>query len=135
MIYRRLLLAMVAAVTMVACVGVILTSLAVALFALVEPFVGAAGAGSIVALAAALPAAILAALLWVRASGGLSAPQAQRPREGQSAGVGARLYALIKERPILSGSVAVGIGLVALLQPRYVGAAARAFLDGRASEP
>jgi len=121
MLERTLMvIAAAAAIAAAAVVGVF--ALALALYALIEPFWGAAGAAAVVAGAAAL--VILAAGLVAarRASRGRQLAPAPEP------GLGETVMAIVRKRPILSAGAAVGAGAFALLNPQLVAAILRAVM-------
>jgi hypothetical protein len=124
-IFRRVLLALIAASAFAAGAAVAVVSLAFALYALVEPTVGAAGA-------AATVAGVTAALM---ALGGLLVMFAARPRRKPEPppadGALERAMAFIRQKPLLSGAAAVGAGLLAVRNPKYLGEVLRSFLEGR----
>ena len=126
MIFRRLLLALMAAATLATAAAVCVVALAFALYALVEPRFGRAGAAAIVAgTTAALTLVAGVLMMWAAHRRRLRAP---------SAGVGGlieRSLAFMQQRPIVSASAAAAAGLMAARNPRYLGEAIRAFLEGR----
>lgn len=125
MILRRLLLGLAAAAALATSAGVCVVALAFALFALVEPYVGRAGAAAVVAGAVALAMAL---------AGVFIAASARRPRGAAAPGsVMERLISLVREKPLVATSAALGAGFMAVRNPRYLGAAIRAFLEGRGS--
>ena len=128
MIFRRLVVSLAAAVALIASILVTVSALTFALFSLLEPAVGAAGAGAIMTLVSASPLFLVALILGRRLD-----PKAPRARseKGHSPSVSSGLYSLVRDRPILTSSMALGVGLVAMLNPRYLGIAARAFLESR----
>lgn len=126
MIFRRLILALSAAAVLATAAGVCVVALAFALFAMVEPYVGRAGAGAVVAGSAALLAAI----------GGLALAGAARVRRAKpvAAATGSildRLLGFVREKPVTAVSAAAAAGLLAIINPRYLGSAVRAFVEGR----
>jgi len=125
-IARRLFLLLAAATALAACAGVCVIALALALGAWVEPMVGAAGAAAIVAAAAALILALGALILALGA-------RARRRRLSPpgSSGLVERALALMRDKPVVAIVAAVGAGLLAIRNPRYLGAALRSFAEGR----
>ena len=123
---RRLILALAAAAAFAASAAVCVVALAFALYALVEPYVGRAGAAAIVAAVAAL--IIAGAALFVGA-----AAKAKRGRRVPAAvgGVVERLMRFVREKPVVAISAALAAGFLAVRNPRYLGAAVRAFFEGR----
>ena len=108
--------------------AVAVVALAFALYALVEPRLGRAGA-------AATVAGVTTGLILL---GGLMAALAARgprrrvdpvPPEGPLE----RVMAFVREKPVLAGAAAIAAGLLAVRNPKYLGEAIRSFLDGRPS--
>lgn len=127
MIFKRLIAALVAASAFAAGAAVAVVALAFALYALVQPFVGRAGAAAIVALTAAV----------IMVLGGLVIGKAARPKPAPAAaqtpaGLLERALAFVRDKPILSASAAVGAGLLAVRNPKYLGEVLRSFLEGKA---
>ena len=106
--------------------GVFVVALAYGLFALVKPYVGSAGGAGVVAGAAALFIAIIAMILSAM---GRPTPPRKKTSEPQS--FVERASEFIKERPVLAIATALAAGLLAVRNPRYLGAALRAFVEGR----
>jgi hypothetical protein len=124
MILRRLLQMLVWAATLSAAGAVIVFALAFALYAVAEPRVGRAWAAAIVAGAAAgsiLLAGVLLALTG-RARADRAAPLAE--------GLFERAFAFVTEKPILTAAAAIGMGLMSVRNPKYLGAVLRAFFEG-----
>ena len=123
---RRLLLGLVAAAALATSASVVVVALAFALYALVEPSVGRAGAAAIVAGGAAVLIALLGIVIGAAARS--RRPKARPPVAGS---VAERIFNFVREKPLMAVSAAVGAGFMAVRNPNYVGAAIRAFLDGR----
>jgi hypothetical protein len=124
-IFRTVLLALIAASAFAAGAGVAVVALAFALYALVEPRLGAAGA-------AATVAGVTAGLM---ALGGVLMMVAARPRRRREPvapeGALERALGFIRQKPILAGAAAVGAGLLAVRNPKYLGEVLRSFLEGK----
>lgn len=120
---ERILMAAAAAAAIATAAAVGVVALALALYALVEPFLGPAGAAAVVAAVAAL-AILLAGLLVARKASARRAVAMAEPE----AGLAETLMALVRKRPIMSAGAAVGAGAFALLNPRLVAALVRAFM-------
>ena len=104
--------------------GVIVIALAYALFALVRPYWGPAGAAAAVAGAAALLIGLI----------GLTfALLGRRPRRKPSPpeSVTDRVVEFVKSKPITSVAGAVAAGVLAIRNPGYLGSVIRAFVEGR----
>jgi len=123
---RRLLLGLIAAAAMATSASVLVVALALALFALVEPYCGRAGAAATVAGAAALLIGLLGLTIGLVA-------RARRPKPKPNAlgGVVEQIFELVREKPLVALSAALGAGLMAIRNPTYLGSAIRAFLEGR----
>jgi hypothetical protein len=123
-IFRKLLMAFVAIAFLATSASVVAVALAFALYALVLPYVGAAGAGAVVAGVFALILAI----------GGFAAmPRGRKRRAGAAtpAGVAEDLMELVRDKPIASAGVALAAGIMAMRNPRVIGEIARAFFQNR----
>ena len=125
MIFRRVLLALIAASMFAAGAAVGVVASAFALFALAEPRLGPAGAAAIVAGTTAGIMA-LAALAIVRGARSRNLPA---PPAAESALE--RTLDFVRHRPILASAAAVGAGLLAMRNPQYLGEALRSFLGGK----
>lgn len=124
MIFRRLLFALAGATAFAVSAGVVVVALAYALFALVRPYAGPAGAAAAVALAAA----ILFALLGVGLAA-LARPPRRKP--GQPESIVERIVDFVRTRPVTTVASAIAAGLLAVRNPAYLGAVVRAFIEGR----
>jgi hypothetical protein len=124
-IFRRLLLAVTAAAMFAAGAAVGVAALAFALYALVEPRLGRAGAAATVAMTT----------MVLMLTAGLSIGLATRKKRSKApaptpAGVFDKAMAFVRSKPVVAASAAVGAGLMATRNPRYLGDVLRAFLDG-----
>lgn len=124
---RRVGLGLAAASIAATSAAVIVVALAFALFALVRPALGPAGAAAVVAGAAAV-LLVLAALSLAMV--GRGKPPRIVPHGKDPA---ARLMNFIREKPVTAIAGALGVGFMAIRNPRYLGAAVRSFLEGRPS--
>jgi hypothetical protein len=123
-IVRRILFFLAGATALAVSAGVIVVALAYALFALVKPYVGAAGGGAVVAGAAALLIGVIGLALTMAAR-----PRKRKPTEPQS--VTQRITDFIKDKPVVAIVGAVAAGLMAVRNPRYLGSVIRSFVEGR----
>ncbi len=126
MIFKRLLLALTAAAAFAAGAGVGVVALAFALYALVEPKLGRAGAAATVA-AATMAIMVLAG--FALAAAGRRKPA--RPAASAPGGLVERAFEFVRRKPVVAASAAVGVGLMAVRNPKYLGEALRAFFDGK----
>lgn len=124
MIFRRLLFLLAAATMLAVSAGVVVIALAYALFALVRPYVGAAGGAAIVAGAAALLIGLIGLTFAL-----LARRPKRRPHEPES--VTERIVDFVKSKPITAVGGAIAAGILAIRNPGYLGSAIRAFIEGR----
>ena len=125
MIFRRVLLALMAAATLSAAAAVIVVALAFALYALVEPHLGRAGAAATVAAATGILAALGGMIMAL-----VGRNKRSRAASALSGGILERAVAFVRQKPIVAASAAIGAGLMAARNPKYLGEAMRAFFDG-----
>jgi len=126
LIVRRLILLLAAAVAFAACSGVCVIALAFAFYALTVPYLGVAGTSGALAAAAALLMALIALslVLAARAKPAHKAPPTP-------AKLIDRAIQLIREKPVMTIVGAIATGLLVVRDPKYLGAAMRAFIEGR----
>ena len=125
MIFRRLLIAVVALAILAAGAAIALIALAFALYALVEPRLGPAGAAAIVALVMAVTMIVMALVLMSLGRG----KPAKTPAPG-SGNLFDQGLTFLKQNPVMVVSAALGAGFLAIRNPKYLGAALRGFLEG-----
>ncbi len=126
---RRILLALVAAAAFAASAAVCVVALAFALYAGVEPYLGRAGASGVVAGTAALFILFLALML----SGAARARPKPKTGKGATAeNLVERAMDFIRDKPVVAIAAAIGVGILAVRNPQYFGAAIRAFVEGAA---
>jgi hypothetical protein len=125
LVLRQVGLGLAAASILATSAAIFVAALALALFALVRPQLGPAGAAAVVAAAAA-------ALMFVA---GAALAVAGRPRAPRVVPKGkdpfARVVNFLKEQPVTAIMAAIGVGFLAVRNPKYLGVATRAFLEGR----
>jgi hypothetical protein len=117
-------LALAAATALAASAGVCVVALAFALYALVRPFVGPAGGAAIVAAAAAILIGVIGVVL-----GNTGRARRKKPTEPQT--VVDRITEFVRDKPVLAIAAGLAAGVLAVRNPRYLGAAVRAFVEGR----
>ncbi len=122
MIFRRLLYFLAGAAALSASAGIVMVALAYALYALVRPALGPAGASAVVALAAAAMIGLIGLFL-----AGLARLPKRRRSEPES--LAEHVADFVRARPIASIGAAIAAGLLAVRNPGYLGAAVRAFMD------
>ena len=126
MIFRRVLMALLAVSALATAASVLVFALAFALYALVEPWFGRAGAAACVALTAATFMAIGGLL----AAGGARGKASKAPPV-PTGGLVERAFAFLQKKPVLAVSAAIGAGILAIRNPQYLGSLVRAFVDGK----
>jgi hypothetical protein len=120
---RRLLAALICGVVLLASLAVALTALVFAAHAAVAPFVGDAFAWAILLGVLALCVAV-AGVVATSIIGPRRAPRAvAKPDEGEAAAL-----RFARDQPVVAVAVAALGVLLAARNPRYLGAAVRAFL-------
>ena len=115
----------VATSALAACAAVAVVALAFAEYALIEIWIGRAGAAACVAGTAALLIGIGALL----ASGG-GAAKKPLPPPARSDALLDRAFDFVKEKPVVAIAAALAAGFLAVRNPGYLGAAVRSFLEG-----
>jgi hypothetical protein len=125
LIYRKVVLILLAVSAAASAAAVAVVAVAFALYALWRPALGAAGAAAAVAGAAALFMAIgaLVAALMAR-------PTKRRENEGFAL----RAMDFAREKPVVAIAVAAAAGLVAARNPKLITTALTAFLAGKAAD-
>jgi len=121
------LVAAVAAIAAAAAIAVI--ALALAFMALVQPYLGRAGAAGALALLCAL-AIGLAGIAAARRARGPNRPRADKDADREAFNLTQRLMDLIRDKPFAAAGVAAAVGLIAIRNPRVIGAVLGAFLEG-----
>ena len=102
-------------------------ALAFALYALVEPYLGRAGAAATLAGVIGILIAMVAIALM---------PRKPRPKPRSAAASGpetlvARVTAFVQEKPVVAVAAAAAAGFLAIRNPRYLGEMLRSFVgDG-----
>ena len=124
MILRRILVALAGITALSVSAGVIVVALAYALYALVKPEIGPAGAAAVVAAAAAVLIGLIGLTLTMMAR-----PPRRRPGQPQS--VVDRITEFVRDKPVTAIAAAIAAGLLAVRNPKYLGAMMRAFVEGR----
>ena len=122
MILRRILFFLAGAAALSVSAGVIVVALAYALYALVKPFVGPAGASAIVAGAAALLIGLIGLVLSLMAR-----PPKKKPGEPDS--LVDRVVDFVTSKPVTSIGAAIAAGILLVRNPRYLGMALSSFFE------
>lgn len=126
MILRRVLLLLAAAAALVAAVGVITIAIAFAIYAAFESMMGRAFAAAATAAVFAVAIGLTALVLGLMAQAGQRARAARR----SDASLSDRIMDLVREKPFAAAGIAAAAGLVAIRNPRIIGAVLGAFLEG-----
>jgi len=122
---ERTLMAVAAAAAIAAAAAVGVFSAFFALYALVEPHLGAPGAAAVVAASAAILVALAGLIAARKADGDKRNMAAAAP----DATMVDTILSLARERPLLASGAAVAAGLYALRNPQLIAAVLRAFVD------
>ena len=131
MILRRLILLAIVLAGLAVSAGVVVVGLTYAAYALLEPRLGAAGASAVMVGVVAVILGGAAGALFV-----LSRPKkvVVAPRPSPVAGIVETLSDVVRERPVVVLLAAVGAGVLAVRNPRYLASALRAFTAPKAIE-
>ncbi|HEX7761905.1 MAG TPA: hypothetical protein VF459_20525 [Caulobacteraceae bacterium] len=121
------MLGMVATSTFAACAAVAVVALGFALYALLEPQLGRAGAAACVAGAAALVIGLGGFFI------GASANRKPKPTPvaGRPEALVERAFDFVRDKPVVAIVAALAAGFMAVRNPGYLGAALRSFLEGQ----
>jgi len=125
-ILRRVLLLIAAAAALMAATGVITIAIAFAVYAAFEPMMGRAFAAASTAGVFAAAIGLTAMILALMAQAGRRARAANR----SDASLTDRIMDLVKDKPFAAAGIAAAAGLVAIRNPRMIGAVLGAFLEG-----
>jgi len=124
LILGRVGVALAAAAILATSASIFVIALAFALYALVRPSVGPAGAAAIVAGSAALLVLLV----------GVALALAPKPRPIKVAPRGGdpldRIVNFFKDVPVTAIAAALATGFLAIRNPKYLGVAVRSFLEG-----
>ena len=123
MIVRRLLFFLAGAAALSVSAGIVMVALAYALYALVKPALGPAGASAVVAFAAAVTIGLIGLVLT-------SLAQPPKKKQHEPENVAERVTDFIRSKPVVAIGAAIAAGLLAVRNPGYLGAALRSFLEG-----
>ena len=123
-LFRRVVFLLAAATTLAVSAGVIVIALAYTLFALARPYVGPAGAAACVAGAAALFIGLVGVLLAFMG-------RAPKRKASEPESISDRVVEFVKSRPVTAIGGAIAAGILAVRNPKYLGLAIRAFVEGR----
>lgn len=124
LILGRVGVALAAAAILATSAAIFVAALAFALFALVRPSLGPAGAAAVVAGSAALLVLLMGVAVAMVPKGKPARinPKGKDPVE--------RIVNFFKNTPITAIAAAVATGVLAIRNPKYLGQAVRSFLEG-----
>jgi hypothetical protein len=123
-ILRRLILLAIVVAGLAVSTGVVVVGLTYSIYALLEPRLGAAGAAGVMVGLVAVILGGTAGALFI-----LSRPKkvvVVAPPPSPIAGIVETLSGVVRERPVVVLLVAVGAGVLAVRNPRYLASALRA---------
>lgn len=123
---ERTLMALAAAAAIAAAAAVGVFSAFFALYALVEPQLGAPGAAAVVAASAAILVALAGFIAARKVEGDRPRGAAHTPPDATLVDT---ILSLVRERPLLASGAAVAAGIYALRNPQLIAAVLRAFMD------
>ena len=128
MIQRRLILSAIVLAGLVVSAGVVVVGLIYALYALLEPALGRAGAtGALVAVVAVLLGVAAAVLFRLSRSKTETVVVVASPAPSPVAGLMDALSDTMRDRPVVVLLAAVGAGVLVVRNPVYLASAIRAF--------
>ena len=121
---RKVIIALVGAAMLAASAGVLVVALAMALFALLRPYLGSAGAAAAVVLAAALLMGIVGVGMerWILKPG-----HKRRPEDEQD--LLQRLIGMAQDKPLIAVGALIGAIFLAIRNPALTAVVVKAFLD------
>ncbi len=135
MILRRLILSAVVVSGLVASAGVIVVGVVYAIFALLEPLLGSAGAtASLVGIVAVILGGAAAILFVVSRPKKIALVVEPTPSPSPFAGIVDTVTDAVRERPAVVLLAAVGAGFLVIRNPQYLATALRAFVAPEAVE-
>jgi hypothetical protein len=120
-VIRRICLGLAAGGAIFASAAVCLVALAFALYALVLPRIGPAGAAAVVAAAAAIAVSLAALIISLAA-------RPSRIRKAAASGPLDRIAAFVRAQPVLAIAASLAAGFLAVRNPKYLGDTLRSFL-------
>ncbi len=123
---ERTLMALAAAAAIAAAAAVGVVSAFFALYALVEPQLGAPGAAAVVSASAAVLVAVAGYIAARKVDGDRRRNTAQSTPDATLVDT---ILSLVRERPLLASGAAVAAGIYALRNPQLIAAVLRAFMD------
>ena len=131
MILRRLIILAIVLAGLAVSACVVAFTAIYALFALLRPWLGAPGAGAAMFGIVALAMAVVAAILFASTRRKVVVVKTQ---PSPIAGVVETLSDVVRERPVVVVAAAIGAGILAVRNPRYLASALRAFTQPRVAE-
>ncbi|WP_425999546.1 hypothetical protein [Caulobacter sp. DWR1-3-2b1] len=129
MIFEKTLMTLAAAAAIAAAAAVGVFAAAFALYAVVQTFLGDAGAAAVVAAVAALIVAIAGLLAARKVEHRHDAKRG--PSTPDTLGLAEKVVAIVKDRPLLSIGASLAVGVFALKNPILTAAVFKAFMEPR----
>jgi len=130
-ILQRALWLISAAAALAAAAAVAVIALAFAFYALLEPYIGRAGAAAALAGLCAITICLVGLMLALKARGPrLPSRRGERAADREAFSLTERLLTLIKDKPFAAAGVAAAVGLIAVRNPKIIFALLQAFLSG-----
>jgi hypothetical protein len=128
-ILQRALWLIAAAAALAAAAAIFVIALAFGFYALLEPYLGRAGAAGALALLCAAAIGVAGLIAAAKARGPRIA-RSEREADREAFNLTERLFDLIRAKPFAAAGVAAAVGLIAIRNPRMIGAILAAFLQG-----
>jgi hypothetical protein len=135
--FEKTLMTLAAAAAIAAAAGVAVVSAAFALYALLEPIVGPAGAAAVVSACAAIAVAIAGLIAAGKARARSREASQAFSADGASdmGGLIARVLELAKQRPLIAAGAALAAGVFALRNPILLATLVKAVFEASSGPP
>lgn len=127
LILGRVGVALAAAAILATSAAIFVVALAFALYALVRPSLGPAGAAAVVAGSAALLVLLLGVMVAL-------IPKSRPRVRARGKDPAERAINFFRDTPVTAIAAAIATGVLAIRNPKYLGAAVRSFLSGDETE-
>jgi hypothetical protein len=127
-IFRRFLMALMAAAAFSASAAVAVFALAFALYAVAEPSLGRAGGAAVVAL-------VTTSIMGLTGFGLVLAARGMRKKAAAIPGaLLEKVISFVQQKPFVAASTAAAAGFMAVRNPKYLGEVLRAFIEGKSTK-
>jgi hypothetical protein len=123
-ILRKFIFALIGATMMAASAGVMVVALGMALYAVLRPYLGSAGAAAGVVVAAA----VLMAVVGVVLERSIRSPL-RKPKPGEEEDLLQKLIGMAQEKPLIAAGALIGAIFLAIRNPALTAVVVKAFLD------